>query len=838
MVNIGEGYMKTTIWLKILLFAVIPLMLLYVLRSVFITRLVFQDKVNQIETELKNLARFNGMSFQEHINAATLTVLTTAAELEDIDPARPDARALGERILVSGLKNRAAVNVWMIFEPDAFDGRDAEHGGEYPGESSGRYRRSYVRQGAGYVEAPDKREALPDTRADSSWYLVPKTREVLLLNAGAEYEGYRDYGVGTGPVNRISLAAPLFRKGKFIGCVGQDIQVTDDTLGPDMAPGAVSALFASNGILRYHRDRDMVGKSPEELGFTGTGAIREALGRGEDLLLSGEYSPLLGAKARSYFWPVRLADFDEPVYVYAALPETRIREALFPFFRSFLYFFLLSLVLFAFSLYYLSRRVSKPLHDLSLACDAISRGNFDADITHSHFKDEVGILARSLYRMVEQCRVHITLRERSQKLLDMYTRLYTVLYRHGRMDEVFDELLPIVGDYFKVSKASLVLVNGEAAQCRAFYEPGRGPRKAAGEEFAHHRQVTQALSGKKYVSLNAGTLREQKLDFFGQGVLFLCILPFFAARELRGYIIMEGGGETGPLIHNDAIPLFLSETLSFMLDLPAPPAPSPLTPAPSPLVSDPPPPLPRVEAPAVLTVTPVAPEPASPVNGEGSPVIGAARSIPGLDVDTGLFHTGGGEAQYADLLRISARSFAGKLPAMRTLYRADLPAFAIEIHGMKGALYSIGASALGDQARELEYAAKAGDAEGCARRYPVFEEHLGAFTAGLAAITGGRKIPPRGPGSVPVLIATLREALEASRCFDSAKAGDLIASLLGYSWEPGDEAEESSESPPRTAQVLEHIADALESMEYDGAERDMGLLLDYFKAAAPEHGMV
>jgi HAMP domain-containing protein len=830
---------KNTIWLKILLFAVIPLILLYTLRSVFIARLVFQDKVNQIETEVKNLARFNGVSFQEHINAAKLAVLTAAAELEGIDPAHPDARALGERILISGLRNRAAVNVWMIFEPDAFDGRDAEHRGEYPGEGSGRYMRSYVRRGTGFVEMPDMHEDRLDNMADSYWYLIPKKRQTLFLDIGVDFEFHRDYGIGEEPVNAVSLVAPLFRNGIFIGCVGQDIRLTGDTLGPDMAPGAVSALFASNGALRYHKSGDKVGQFPEDLEFTNSDAIRGALSRGEDLLLSGEYSPLLQANARAYFWPVKLADFDELIYVYTALPETKVREALFPIFWSFLYVLLLSLVFFAFSLYYLSRRVSKPMHDLSLVCEAISQGNFDTEIAYSSSRDELGNMTRSLYRMVEQFKVHSAMRERYQKLLDIYTRLYKALYQHGRMDEVFDEVIPIIGDYFRVRKASLVLVNGEIAQFRAFYEPGKGPRKAEGEEFAYHRQVKYALAGRKYVSLNASTLREQNINFAGDQVLSLYILPFFTADELRGYIIMEGDSETGPLIHNDAIPLFLSETLSFMLDLRAgPQGPSPLVPEPR--IPVPQIPLSQAAGTAPLAVAPMADEPAAPAGGGESPVIGAARIIPGLDVDQGLFHAGGGEEQYADLLRISAKSFAGKTRTMRALYRTDLPAFAIEIHGMKGALYAIGAHTLGDQAKELEFAAKAGDAEGCLRGYPVFEEHLDAFTARLGAITMRRKIPSRGPGSIPVLIATLTEALEASRLFDSFKAGELIASLLGYSWEPGDETEEAPEYPPRTARVLEHIADALESMDYDGAERDMGMLLDHVKAAAPDlkHGVV
>jgi HPt (histidine-containing phosphotransfer) domain-containing protein len=206
-----------------------------------------------------------------------------------------------------------------------------------------------------------------------------------------------------------------------------------------------------------------------------------------------------------------------------------------------------------------------------------------------------------------------------------------------------------------------------------------------------------------------------------------------------------------------------------------------------------------------------------------SPALGMARAIEGLDVDKGLFHAGGSAEQYGNLLRISARSFEGKIEKMRSLYREDLPAFAIEVHGIKGALYAIGAAALGDEAKALEFAAKEGAggetaaASRCVRDYPAFEEKLRAFTSRLAAIPRRRERPVRGPGDISALIAALNEALDASRLFDSDKAAGIINSCREYSWDEG---------RPEIAGNLEKTADALECMDYDTAEQAMGLLLE------------
>lgn len=805
--------MKGTIWSKILLFAAIPFLVIYTLLAALILRTIYDDKLKEAEQDVRNLVRFNGESFQAFIENTRLSVMIAAAELELIDPSRPDARARGEQVIISGFSNKAVYNSWLVFEPNAFDGRDDEHRGEYPGEHSGRYMRSYIRRDLGYIEAPDMDETLLEDMNISYWYLMPKLTGKPFVDVNAAYELYWDYAVGEEPVYSISLAVPITRDGKFIGCVGQDIILTDVILGPELIPDTISALVSPNGTLRYYRDHELLGKSLEELGFGGVEKFREAAGRGKELFMSGEYSPLIPGPALSFFAPVNLEGFGESLYVYAAMPERLVQEALNPLLGPIVYSLIFVLVIFTVSLIYLARGISRPIHDLILACEAISQGNFDTTIAQSRSRGEIGIMTQSLYRMVEQFRIYIALQEQSQELLNIYTRLHDALYRCDRIEDVFDEIIPLVSDYFRVDRALLVLVSGEEARLFASYERGSGLRKGGAGNFAFHRRITTLLAKRKYISLNFNALREQKIDFAGEDTQFLCVLPFAAAGKLRAYVIMEGDSETGPLVHSDQALLFISQTVSYVLT--------------------------RREAREEWNGGPESGmEPAAPVEtGEGaemaagektgdtgeSPALRMARTIEGLDVDKGLFHSGGSAEQYGDLLRISARSFEGKIEKMHSLYREDLPAFAIEVHGIKGALYAIGAAALGDEAKALEFAAKGGAggdaaaASRCIQDYPVFEEKLRAFTSRLAAIPRQRERPVRGPGDIPALIAALNEALEASRLFDSDKAAGIINSFLEYSWEEG-----------RTEITgnLEKIADALECMDYDAAEQAMGLLLE------------
>jgi hypothetical protein len=280
-------------------------------------------------------------------------------------------------------------------------------------------------------------------------------------------------------------------------------------------------------------------------------------------------------------------------------------------------------------------------------------------------------------------------------------------------------------------------------------------------------------------------MREKEIDFIEKNTLFLCILPFLEEGNLRGYIIMEGDDI---LVHDDSNLLFISDTISYMLGA-------------------------RLSARKPDPAAYHTPPDAALKNTVSIPA--AARLIDGLNVDKGISLVGGSEEQYGELLRLSAKVFIEGIQRLSALYQKDIPAFAVEVHGMKGALYTIGADSLGDKAKDLELAAKGGDATYCTEGYPGFEEKLGGFARKLAAITERPRSAPKSAGSGAMLAAALRDALEAVEQFNSTLAGKIVSPLLEYSW-----AEDG------IGGSLEKISNALENIDYDESGRLIAGLLE------------
>ncbi|MDR3200111.1 MAG: HAMP domain-containing protein [Spirochaetales bacterium] len=810
--------MKNTIWLKIFFLAVLPFLIIYGLLSFIIIQSVFQDKLSQVNMDVKNLAQFNKSNLQGNIENIMLSVRLAAVQMEDIDPSHPDARQLGEKILLAGLGNSAAYNLWLVFDPNAFDGRDAAHKEEYPGEKSGRYIRSYLKTtGSGYMTAPDMEEAVLDDRTESYWYVIPKTtgKPYIAINNQDSY----NYGFGPQEISIVTVVYPVFRDGICIGCVGGDFLLDELILGHEIISGTQSALFRIDGFLRYTQDRHFIGKHLKDLGFEDYLAIQTAFNKKEPLSLPDKYSPLVKTRAYNYFLPVTLEDFGETVYVYAAIPESTIMDATYAVLRPIAISLIIALIIFGALLFYLATAISNPIQALTRACEDISLGNLDGEIPVSNSQDEVGVMTRALHRMVEQFRVHLTLQDRSKNLLDIYTRLHTAMYENDQIQDAFDATISVVCGHFKVYKASLVFITAEGtARIVSQYKTGLGAGKAdrgqGGREFMYHSQVIALLEDKKYVYLNAFGITGQKIAFLEASSTCLCVLPIMAGKTLRGYILMEGDEATGPLVHDDSALLFISDTISYILTKKEAYAAGRRSAEEEEIRG-------REEA-----AEP--PEEANSPHGDIYPenrVVQGARGIKELNVDKGLLLIGGAEEQYADLLRISAKVFAEGTRKMRALVGNDIPGFAIEAHGMKGALYNIGADDLGDRAKKLEFAAKGNDAEACLNTYPDFEARLSAFAQKLAVITL-EEPREKSAGRIKDLYEALPGAMSACEKFDSLLAIKILAPFRQFSYSQNENIEKS----------LQKIVDLLENIDYDAALAELNALTASLMNGASDTG--
>jgi HAMP domain-containing protein/HPt (histidine-containing phosphotransfer) domain-containing protein len=811
--------MRNAIWKKILFFVVLPFLVIFVILSFVIIQSAVSEKRGQIEFDLRNLARFNEANFLGLVNSVRISITTAAAALEKIDYNAPDARKRGEDILLSMFENRYVYNIWFAFEPMAFDGRDAFHTDEYPGAPSGRYMRSFLREGNGYVVAPDMDESSIDDPERSVWYTRPKAlgKPCIDLSENVMY----DYRTGEGARNVAALSVPIYRNGEIIGCVGADILFNQMILGQEIYPEATSALFSLNFSIIHARNSAYVGEKIDRLGFHAQDAIKGAFREERDLFLPNEYSFILGDEAFTFFKPMFLEGFDELVYAYAALPRNAVLKSMYTVLVPIVTSLIAAFFAFFALLYYLWRAISKPINALTLAADAISRGDLNMEITASSSNDEIGVMSRSLRRMVEQFRVYMIMVERLNDRLNLYKAISEAVYRQENLRDAFDAIVHDICTYCSVYKASLVFLTEGRPKILSRYELNMGFSSDYGDnipDFPFHGQVASMIAGRKILFLNKHAMVEQKIDFTDWATASACLLPIYIRGELRGYFILEKKHSTAASSNDDESLIFISETISYILtqkeahgeglDRMLPNDIRPEIGLPEPQTSD--------------FLPPAADSPPSDKIAD-LPIVAGARNIAGLDVDRGVSLVGGSQEHYADLLRVSVKVFGATVDRLKGFLPDDLRNFAIEVHGIKGALFNIGAGKLGDFAQELETSAREGKTELCQDRFADFERELVAFRGELTAILSAEETP-RAIGSLAYLRDELERAKAYCENYDSFSALNIMNSLARMRYEG--ETIELTEN-------LRGIAETLEELEYEDAIAGISRLLASLETSRP-----
>jgi HPt (histidine-containing phosphotransfer) domain-containing protein len=202
------------------------------------------------------------------------------------------------------------------------------------------------------------------------------------------------------------------------------------------------------------------------------------------------------------------------------------------------------------------------------------------------------------------------------------------------------------------------------------------------------------------------------------------------------------------------------------------------------------------------------------------PLLTAVRNIDGLDADRGLALSANSQEKYLRLLRVSVNCLDTNIERANGLLESgNLRDFAIELHGMKGALYNIGANTLGDMAFYLESTGKRGDAERCAGTFPIFTASISSF---LTRMRGALKDDgPKLEGSVRELALALPGARDACKRFNMLAALDIITPLAKFVYAPDIEAH------------LHKIEALMNAMEYDEAIESISALMDVLEKIEP-----
>ena len=192
-----------------------------------------------------------------------------------------------------------------------------------------------------------------------------------------------------------------------------------------------------------------------------------------------------------------------------------------------------------------------------------------------------------------------------------------------------------------------------------------------------------------------------------------------------------------------------------------------------------------------------------------SPLLLCLEQIEEIDIQYGLDLLSGMRDVYEKSLHIFARRLPESTKRLEGfMLEGDLANFAIEVHGLKGSFYNIGAVGLAKKAEALELHAKDGDKAFCEANFPDLLSHLKTFYEKLAAAIAKSSANENVASAlgdteelkerIPVVLALLDD-------FESDEALQILQDLHKYDY--GQQVNEA----------LSQACQFIEMFDYDGA---------------------
>lgn len=262
-----------------------------------------------------------------------LKLITNAAGLQiqgELSRGLDVAQTLGQNVAAlpaAGIKARKAIDTLMeytlsknpdfvpmtiVFEPNAYNRRDAEFAGKPSQLPYGRY--------ASYVDRDSRGEfrmnAAPNFMlpGDGDFYQIPKNtcKDVLIEPYKAPYEG-------VGMVWITSVATPVIIDNNLIATINSDLSLNSiqkriRQLKPFNETG-YSVLISSDGTIVASSDKDNASKK-----WTGNNALKGPA-------VSEHYDPVLKENAIYAWYPVLIGNSDKPWYFGIIVPVSKVTKA-------------------------------------------------------------------------------------------------------------------------------------------------------------------------------------------------------------------------------------------------------------------------------------------------------------------------------------------------------------------------------------------------------------------------------------------------------------------------------------------------------------------------------
>jgi methyl-accepting chemotaxis protein len=378
-----------------------------------LTMTIIVAKVRDVSREsalryAQELANRHGQEVRQRLDAAMQASRVMAAVMETAarHPESVNRTLLDEYLTSVLLRDKDVFGVFVTFEPNALDGREAEHEKVY----KGRYR-SYI-----YKDSQSVAVSHGGNANLGSWYTVPMGtgRETLL-------EPYED-----STVHKLmtSVAVPIRKNGQLVGVAGMDIIIDElQEMIRSIKPyeNGYAYLVSNEGTIVAHPDKQLVLKPAAEILSPEAGkTLRKSISEAQPATEFGHDAG--GAEQFTVFVPFETGQSKAPWCFAVSVPMDKVMAEADGIMHMALAIVVCAILLLAGVIMLIAHSIATPIRRTMEFAESVAQGRLDERLDVQR-KDEVGVLAASLRTMVEKLRTMIATSESKTHEAEEQTRL-------------------------------------------------------------------------------------------------------------------------------------------------------------------------------------------------------------------------------------------------------------------------------------------------------------------------------------------------------------------------------------------------------------------------------
>ena len=369
-------------------------------------RLSSQTLIVELHTEGDVRAAMYANEVRAKLERLADTPRTLAAAFEGmVVSGRPDRKAALAMLLQNLQNNPELLGSWTVWEPDAFDGKDAQWVNAPGHDASGRFVSVYSR-GTGAIQLDPNIDY--EKPGPGDYYLVPKKTgdETIFEPYYYSYTGNK-----ADELFITSIVVPIKIAGVFKGVVGVDIAVSsfaDYVSSIKPIEGSYGILTSNLGTRLYHPTKDLIGKPiGDDVADVATrDAFRAAILAGKPFNLT-KTSSVTHAITYQTYAAIPIGDTKTPWSLGVVMPETLLSQTVTRLSTVIVLVALASGFLVFLALFFLIRGIAKPIERVAEANEHMARGDFTlADMDTALLtkvarrRDEIGAASKAIDVMI------------------------------------------------------------------------------------------------------------------------------------------------------------------------------------------------------------------------------------------------------------------------------------------------------------------------------------------------------------------------------------------------------------------------------------------------------